>query len=319
MQEANAALAILSTDPDLQTKVDALVSKHRAVIFVGIPSTGKSLMTNFAVHRAATAGRKVASIQWDTSGMAFKHMSGAAPSHIDSSEDTYVMRHAVGHWARGSIAQWAATNTAPEDILIGEAPFVDNRLIELTWKMTDDPAEPFLSSDSCVFVCVVPNAEVREAICAMRAARMDKPLHENEKEDCPVEWVHKFWEEIAVIPPSELHTTDPDQPTGIFSAADSGSDVPASTIDPKVWNAEQYKAVIARALRHRHFEALPVENMLSTEQFSPYFFSPDVEEKTVVLTPTQEEVTRFMALATAVFQDEALQYSGSVRRKFWQF
>ena len=79
------------------------------------------------------------SLQWDTSGAAFKRHCGITGN--DHGARGTAMRHGAGMWARAQIASCAAQPQQRNAIVICEAPYSGGRFMELALSLSDE-AEP---------------------------------------------------------------------------------------------------------------------------------------------------------------------------------
>src|SRR5439155_107726 len=112
-------------------------------------------------------------LQWDLARPAFETSAAGRRYPQESGVTHGVIRIAVGRWARPAVARWHAAQPT-SDLLIGEAPFVGHRFIELA-RPVDDAAEPLLASPAARFVIPVPSASLRRHLEAERARRTGTP------------------------------------------------------------------------------------------------------------------------------------------------
>jgi hypothetical protein len=147
-------------------------------------------------------------------------------------------------------------------MLIGEAPLVGGRLIELA-RPVDDDAEPLLAGSACRFVIPVPSAEVRRHIETERERRATAARHPREREDAPPHVLRDLWRHLVSTARALGMETDGDY-------------------DPEV-----YRRVYETVLKARTTEALAMETILPTAAMSVYEF--DVPIADVVPSPGEAE------------------------------
>jgi hypothetical protein len=136
----------------------------------GLPGTGKSLLIHQLAHLAVEAGRAVHLLQWDVARPIIEASAeGRRYPVVDGVTDP-VVRRAVGLWARRAVVGWDRQHAGAEHLLIGEAPLVGHRLVELA-RREDDAAEPLLGGAACRFLIAVPSVEVRQFVEAERERR----------------------------------------------------------------------------------------------------------------------------------------------------
>jgi hypothetical protein len=236
----------------LHARLERLARGSRMIFVAGLPGTGKSLLIHQLAHLAVAAGRVVHLLQWDVARPVFE-ASAAGRRHpmVDGVTDP-IVRRAVGLWARRAVAAWARRHPGAAPLLIGEAPLVGSRLIELARPM-DDEAEPLLAAATSRFVIAVPSVAVRRFVEAERERRVARPLNAREREDAPPAVLRALWRELV------------DVARCLAVPVPGGDDVP---YDPAV-----YRAVYERLLRHRHVDALALETVLAVRDRSVYDFS----------------------------------------------
>jgi len=265
---------------------DALVELAegaRMAFFAGLPGTGKSLCIHQLAHLAHARGRRVHLLQWDVARPPFETHPAGRAYPIDRGVTHGVIRLAVGRWARAAIVRWSAAHVGSEHLLIGETPFIGNRLVELARRI-DDAAEPLLAAPSARFAVPVPSAAVRAHIESERVRRAAAPLHDREREDAPPEVMRDLWRRLRAaavllglaprLPPSD---TDP-------------------PYDPAI-----YAAVYLALLTHRHARQLPLTTILPASHLSPY----DLHVPRTDLIPAPDEIPHFIAQAATLAPDPA--------------
>ncbi len=186
---------ILPQNSALRQIISDAVATKKALFFVGLPGTGKSLLLQQAACLALEAGREVHLLQWDVVRAPFDSAENLAKYPERDGETDPFIRKAVGIWARAAIERWVVANETDESILLGELPLLGNRLIEVVQKRTDS-AENFLASTDCHFLIPVPSREIRDAIEAARAKTIANPRNQNETKDAPPNIVEAHWREM---------------------------------------------------------------------------------------------------------------------------
>src|SRR5262245_59704576 len=114
-----------TAEPDLDDRLQELASQ-RAVVFCGLPATGKSLLAQQLATLAVSQGRRVRLLQWDFALPAVEASPAAAANpSVDTVSSDIVIR-ATGLWAREAVGRWQTT--APTDeLLVVEAPLIGGR------------------------------------------------------------------------------------------------------------------------------------------------------------------------------------------------
>ncbi|MBM3219302.1 MAG: ATP-binding protein [Candidatus Rokubacteria bacterium] len=271
-------MSLVQRDPALHERLTHLARAGRMIVVVGLPGTGKSLLIHQLAPLAVTAGRTVHLLQWDVARPVFEASAAGRRYPVLDGVTQPMIRAAVGRWARHAIAAWAE-RSAESALLIGEAPFVGRRLIELAQRL-DDHAEPLLASPGCVFAIAVPSAGVRAHIERERERRASAPNHPREREDAPPHVLRALWREIL----------------GAARALDiAGAGTTAG------WDPALYRRVYEALLRHRHAEAVTLDVVLPTAAMSVYDFAvPCVD-----LVPGETEAGAFVREAEARHPDAA--------------
>ena len=283
MTDARTARIVIDTDRRLAERIRALAGQ-RMVFFAGLPGTGKSLLAHQLVHLASTAGRRVHLLQWDVARPVFEAAPAGRRYPLVDGVTHPVIRRAAGLWARDALIEWSARHPAVEHLLIGETPFVGNRLVELARPM-DDAAEPLLAAPTARFAVPVPSPAVRAHIEAERVRRAAAPLHDREREDAPPEVMRDLWRQLraAAVP---LGLAPP------LAPADA---------DP-AYDPEIYAAVYLALLTHRHASRLPLTAILPASDLSPY----DLRIPRTDLAPSADEIAHFISQAAALAPDPTI-------------
>lgn len=275
-------MLLLDPASDLHTTLAGLAERARAVFVAGLPGTGKSLLIHQLVQLAHRQGRTVSLLQWDVARPAVENHATARayPAHRGVTHG--VVRVAVGRWARVAVAQWAARAADSTALLVGEAPLVGHRLVELV-RPLDDAAEPVLSDPRTRFVVPVPSPELRHHLEAERARRAAQPLHPREREDAPPEVLRDLWRQLAGVAAV----------LGLAGAPVAGAPAP---YDPAL-----YSAVYEHVLRRRHVEVLRLDAILPAAAMSPYDLGIAVDD----LRPRSDEAELLLAGAGRDWADPA--------------
>jgi hypothetical protein len=263
-------------DVDADPWLRELARAARMVFFAGLPGTGKSFFLHRLAHLGHAAGRTVHLLRWDRVRPAFEASPAGGRYPLRDGVTHPVIRKAAGTWARQSVARWAPEHGEAADLLVGEAPLVGGRFIELA-RCADDRAEPWLDADACQFVIPIPAPDVRRFLEAERARRMARVRHDHEREDAPSNVVRQLWDEMRHAARS----------LGIRPAEAEHSQ---ETYDPSL-----YEGVYERVLRHRHRQVLFAQRLLASETVSPHAFAfaprdliPDTEEAEVHIRAVEE-------------------------------
>ena len=256
---------VARADPALLARVRDLATR-RMVFLAGLPGTGKSLLVHQVSHLARAAGRAIHLLQWDVARPAFEASAAGQRYPVVGGVTHVVVRKAVGLWVRDAVARWNERHAGPEHVLLGETPFVGNRLVELA-RREDDAAEPLLAAPSCRFVVAVPSVAVRRFLEARREERAARPLHAREREDAPPAVLRDLWRQLAEV------------------ARGQGIDATAETYEPNA-----YRRVYERILRWRHVDTVALDAILPTDRLSVYDFATPPSE----VVPTEAEAERFI-------------------------
>jgi len=263
MSDATDSRVVLSADRGLAERIRALADR-RMVFIAGLPGTGKSLLVHQLVHVAGRAGRQIHLLQWDVARPVFEASPAGRRYPLADGVTHAVIRRAAGLWVRDALADWSERHHAPEHLLVGEAPFVGSRFVELARRI-DDRAEALLTSPSCRFVIATPSREVRSFLETQRERRALNPLHPREREDAPPHVLRELWQGLAAI-------------AGV------------STSTPVPYDPAVYAGVYQRVLRHRNTELVGLDVILPTERLSVYDFAAAPHD----LVPTATEAARFI-------------------------
>jgi hypothetical protein len=263
---------ILSSDSTLYRTFEQLISSQRLVVFVGLPGVGKSLLTQQLALMAHQAGRKVHLLQWDVARRPFATDEYVVTNYPEVDGVTHgVVRKAMGLWVRVAVGQWYHNHPGEAEMLIGEAPLIGNRLIELVQRHDDD-IEPLLGSSAARFVIPIPSRELRRTIEGKREASSTNPHHEREHADAIPQVLQAAWLEVYRVA-QELKIT---------------STVTGNQIE---YDPDIYQGVYSTLLKHRHGRRLPLTMRLPTDNLS----ACDISLQQGQLAPKKDEVRTYIA------------------------
>ena len=244
-----------------------LVDNQRIVFLTGLPGVGKSLLLNQLAHLAHFSGHQVYLLQWDILRDAFMtdRIASLFPD-IDGITHS-VIRRAAGLWVRQAVAQWHQEHLGEKSLLIGEAPLIGNRLLELVLPR-NDAAESILLEKSTRFVLPIPSRRIRRLMETARQTSIKNPRNSRELNDAAPEVLKALWRELIRAAMALNIQTPP-----------KGSD---EDYDPRI-----YESVYLQVLKHRRYEITRLNITLSTHSRSVYTFNMPVEE----LIPNASEVS----------------------------
>ncbi|GAB5493366.1 MAG: hypothetical protein Phog2KO_35810 [Phototrophicaceae bacterium] len=186
---------VIPNTSDIYSTFDTMSKQAKVIILTGLPGVGKSLYVQQLALMAQRAGRKVHLMQWDVTRSAFETPDILAKYPEIDGVTHAMIRKAVGIWTRQAILDWADNFSSEEHLLIGEATFVGERLMQLA-KIVDDSAEGLLSSEKTQFILPVPSKAVRANIETKRAESIANPQHQHESKDAPPNVLEMLWHEI---------------------------------------------------------------------------------------------------------------------------
>ena len=247
--------------------LNRLVDNQRIVFLTGLPGVGKSLLLNQLAHLAHFSRHQVYLLQWDILRDAFMtdRIASLFPD-IDGITHS-VIRRAAGLWVRQAVAQWHQKHLGEKSILIGEAPLIGNRLLELVLPR-NDAAESILLEKSTRFVLPIPSRRIRRLMETARQTSIKNPRNSRELNDAAPEVLKALWRELIRAAMALNIPTPP-----------KGSD---EDYDPRI-----YESVYLQVLKHRRYEITRLNITLSTHSRSVYTFNMPVEE----LIPNASEVS----------------------------
>jgi hypothetical protein len=278
------ARLILPPGSPVHRMLSGAVQNCKAIVFAGLPGVGKTLMLQQTALLSRAAGRPLHLLQWDIARQAFE-TPGILARYAEVEGTTHAaIRKAAGLWVRGAVAEWAEAHRSDDALLLGEAPFVGNRLIELA-RRESDTAECFLAARSTEFMIPAPTLVVRRAIEVMRAREIEQPRHAREAANAPPNLLTLLMQELRAAGAA----------LGVPGARSEGG------YDPDV-----YTAVYLRLLEHRHARALTIDECWPVVS-SPYDLDIGVTE----LRPNPAEVAAALGRVEAL---GALELERAVRQ-----
>jgi hypothetical protein len=267
------ARLILPADSCAHRMLSGAVQNCKAVVFAGLPGVGKTLLLQQTALLSHAAGRPLYLLQWDIARQGFETPEILARYPEVEGTTHAAIRRAAGFWVRGAVANWAAAHAGDDALLLGEAPFVGNRLIELA-RREADAAESFLAARSTEFIIPAPTLAVRRAIEAMREREIEQPRHVHEAANAPPNVLTLLMQELRAAGAA----------LGVPGARSEGG------YDPDV-----YTAVYLRLLEHRHARALGIDECWPVVA-SPYELDMGATE----LHPSLAEVSDALARVEAL-------------------
>ncbi|GAB5435900.1 DEAD/DEAH box helicase family protein [Falsiruegeria mediterranea] len=272
---------IIPKDSPIRAQLEHAVSTRRMIFVAGLPGTGKSLMLQQIILLADQAGRRVHTMQWDAARRPFE-----TPQWLEKYPEVDNLTHpgirkAVGLWVRDGVMNWHARNSDPAELLVAELPVVGGRFTELLHQL-DDEAEALLGSDHAVFFVPIPRAEIRRAIEGFRADTFANPRNEQETKDAPPEIVQNDWLDIR-----RVH--------------DLWADTQSDQANAHVYDAEIYRHVYDRLMRHRNLQILDIDRTFETKG-SAYERAVPVQE----LTASAEEIDQSYGKLQGLFPGDSV-------------
>lgn len=246
-----------------------LVQSCEMVMFAGLPGVGKSLLLQQATFMAQQHKRQVHLLQLDVIRPAFT-TADIVIRYPETDGLTHpVILKALGLWTRSAVLRWYHNYGRTDHILIGEAPLIGNRLMELA-KPYDDEAEAILRNEKTQFVIPVPTREVRQIIERKRELTIVEPQHEKDNHDAPAKVLQAMWKKLYQIA-RELGFTD--------TLLDNPSYIP-----------EAYRAVYEYLLKYRNTNPLII-----SEIFEPAGSVNALENIESEFVPTPAEVKQILS------------------------
>jgi hypothetical protein len=221
---------VIASEPALRALLATLARTKRMVFFAGLPGVGKSLLIRELAHAAHEVGRRVHVLQWDIVRLAFVSPVTEARYPDQRGQTHPMLRRAIGRWARRRVLSWDRDHDRTH-ILIGEAPLVGGRLLDLAQVQADD-AEALLGGPDVSFIAPVPSIATRSTIERARSRTFGNPAHPRERADAPSQVLQRVWQEVHALAVT-------------IGAAE------ASAAEPIPFDPKSYAAVYRQLLRHR--------------------------------------------------------------------
>jgi hypothetical protein len=278
--------------------VDAALSHlaraARIVVFAGLPGTGKSFLVNRLAHGAHDAGRAVHLLQWDVARPAFEASAAGRRYPMRAGVTHPVVRKAAGVWARSAIAAWHARCPDPAHLLVGEAPLVGHRFVELA-RPASDEAELLLAEGE--FVIAVPSPEMRRRLAQARRERLRGGGAGREREDALPALVDALWDDVRRAA-ARLGFRGAGGP-GAHGAGPANPENP-ETPDPP-YDPVLYEAVYRTALGRRRASVLRLHDWRAGGPASAYDFAFAPHD----LVPAGDEAGEFIRAVEARYSDLA--------------
>jgi hypothetical protein len=275
------ARLILPAGSGAHRMLSEAVRNCKAIVFAGLPGVGKTLLLQQTALLSHAAGRPLHLLQWDIARQGFETPAILARYPEVEGSTHAAIRRAAGFWVRGAVANWAAAHAGDEALLLGEAPFVGNRLVELARRETD-AAEAFLAARTTEFIIPAPTLAVRRAIEASRQREIEQPRHAREAANAPPNVLTLLMRELRAAGAA----------LGVPGVRSEGG------YDPDV-----YTAVYARLLEHRHARALTIDECWPVAA-SPYELDMGATELQPSPTEVQTAIEQAEALGMAQLEDD---------------
>ncbi|MGQ0778782.1 MAG: ATP-binding protein [Pseudonocardiales bacterium] len=268
MNSTTNATLLLGPDSAIGREFGRVAAECRCVFFVGPPGVGKSLMIQQLALIAQQGGRAVHLVRWDVARRVFEaHPAATHYPEVDGVTHPAI-RWAAGLWVRDAVLGWHLDHPESADLLIGEAPLVGNRFVELA-QPREDRAEDLLHAEATEFFVPVPSVTVRRAIQRSREQELRQPRHEQERANATPRLLNELWQEVQ--------------------RASEGHGLPGAR--PGVdYRPQTYAAVYGRLLHARHHTVLGIDELLPVE-VSAQELGPVAGE----LIPSQQQAGQLLA------------------------
>lgn len=271
---------VIAADSALHATFAETIASADHVFFAGLPGVGKSLLLGQMALMAQEAGRPLHLLQWDVARQPFE--TGAYPLK-DGVTHPMVIR-ATGAWLRGALLEWESTTRGSDAMLIGEAPLIGGRLMEIA-RPAADPAEALLRDTRTQFLIPTPSKAVRALIESRRERSIATPQHENEAHDAPPKVLRASWQNVYCVAVR----------LGLAEA------VPGDV----AFSPQIYAAVYRHLLQHRHVRVLPVDRALQpsasvydyTERLPNLQATPSVAEAIIARLEAEHSLDEIAAAA----------------------
>lgn len=267
MGSVNATL-LLGPDSAIGREFGRAAAECRCAFFAGPPGVGKSLMIQQFALIAQQRGRAVHLVRWDVVRRVFEtHPAATHYPEVDGVTHAAI-RWAAGLWVRDAVLRWHLDHPESTELLIGEAPLVGNRFVELA-QPRDDPAEELLHAAVTEFFVPVPSVTVRRGIQRSREQELRQPRHEQERANATPQLANELWQEVQRA--GEGHG---------LPGARSGSD----------YRPQTYAALYGRLLHARRHTVLHIDELLPVE-----VSAQELGQVAGELTPSQEQARQLLS------------------------
>ncbi|MGH3937360.1 MAG: ATP-binding protein [Pseudonocardiaceae bacterium] len=259
---------LLGPDSVIGQEFGRVAAECRCVFFVGPPGVGKSLLIQQLALIARQRGRAVHLMRWDVARRVFEtHPAATHYPEVDGVTHPAI-RWAAGLWVRDAVLGWHLNHPESTDLLIGEAPLVGHRFVELV-QPRDDRAEDLLRAEATEFFVPVPSVTVRRGIQRCREQELRQPRHEQERANASVRLLNELWQEIQRA--GEAHGLPEARP---------GMD----------YQPQTYAALYGRLLHARRSTVLDIDELLPVEVSAQELGTVAGE-----LIPTQERARQLLS------------------------
>lgn len=234
----------------------------KLVVFSGLPGVGKSLYIKEFTRIAIESGRSIDLIQWDVARKAFETEFIMKHFPMQGSTVHDGLKLAAGKWLMEYVADWNKKASSTDSLLLIEAPLVGHRFAELVHQNQDDELEEFLSSEACRIIVPIPTKRLRKHIEEERARQVSEDAKDWSGAKPSV--MLQLWKDTCEI-------------ANVF-----GMDISMEGQPP--YSDAIYEYVYSVILKHRHFEALIVDEVFDVPQEDESFLhsqdsiSPGSEE-----------------------------------------
>ncbi|MEM7347439.1 MAG: hypothetical protein AAF485_24635, partial [Chloroflexota bacterium] len=240
----------------------------------------KSLLLQQMALLAYQQGRTVHLFQWDVVRQPFETHDYVLEHYPEIDGVTHAMvRKAAGLWIRQAVGAWYQAHPEETHLLVGEAPLIGGRFMELARSQTDF-VEAFLSDPQTTFATVIPSIEIRHLIEGRREASSANPQHEREQADAIPVVMRDSWMDIYNA--------------GAQLGLNATAQHPYEAYEPDI-----YQGVYQHLLKHRQRQPLMLDIKLETAETSVYDLGFQPQE----LIPHQEDVLTYLADAEQRYPD----------------
>ena len=282
-----SATLLLRPNSAIGRVFNRVVAECRCVFFSGLPGVGKSLLIQQLALIAQQRGRAVHLVRWDVARRVFEtHPAATHYPEVDGVTHPAI-RWAAGLWVRDAVLHWHLDHPEPADLLIGEAPLLGNRFVELA-QPREDRAEDLLRAETTEFFVPVPSVTVRRGIQRSREEETRRPRHEQEHANAAPRLLTELWQEVQRA--SEGH--------GLPDAR--------SAMD---YRPQTYAALYRRLLHARRHTVLRIDELLPVEVSAQELGGLAGE-----LTPSQETAGQILSEVNSCAPGELER---AVRNWFW--